>query len=136
VKWIDHDPLEEEVRRALDDVYGELKGVRVNTRRRHRRKKLEHERKGAKGRRSPVIDYVRSLGDYLTTHEVAAELGMSTQWVRKAAEKRWTQAPSYVAPFGETHVNLYTKEDVQALRDYLATNRKVLKREDWDKETT
>jgi hypothetical protein len=134
MSWVDTEPGEEEVRRALDDAYGELKGVRLNTTKRYRRKKLDHERKGKKGRTSPVVDYVRSLGPYLTTHEVAEKIGMSTQWVRKAAEKRWTQAPSYVAPFGSTHVYLYTEDDVKALRDYLKNERKVIKRSDFDKE--
>jgi hypothetical protein len=125
------EPDDEELRRAMDDLYGELKGVRLNTTRRKRRKKLDHERKGQKGRRSPVTDYVRSLGDYLTTSEVAEAVGRSEGWVRKAAEKRWTQAPSYVAPFGDTHVNLYTKEDVQALKDYIEENQKVYTRDEF-----
>lgn len=132
MSWVDeHEPSEEEQRRALDEIYGEFKGVRPNTRERVRSKKLDHERKGKKGRTSPVVDYVRSLGDYLVTSEVAEQVGMSEQWVRKAAEKRWTQAPSYVAPFGDTHVNLYTKEDVKALKHFLKTQRKVYKRDDY-----
>jgi hypothetical protein len=131
---LDDEPDEEEVQRALDDLYGQMKGVRLNTTRRARRKPLKHERKGKKGRRSPVTDYVRSLGAYQTTAEVAEELGMSDAWVRKAAAKRWTQAPSFVAPFGDTHVNLYTKEDVEALRKLIAERYKVYPRDQYPKE--
>lgn len=127
-------PDEQELSAALDEIYGEMVGVRPNTRKRARRRKLDHERKGKKGRTSPVVDYVRSLGDYLTTSEVAEQLDMSPQWVRKAAEKRWTQAPSFVAPFGNTHVNLYTHEDVEALRQYLKDNRTVYKRDEYPHE--
>lgn len=78
-----------------------------------------------------MTDYVKSLGEYYTTQEVAEQIGRSENWVRKAAAKRWTQAPSYVAPFGDTHVNLYTKEDIEALKEYLKDNRKVYKRDDY-----
>lgn len=130
--WVDqHEPDPDELAHALDDLYGELKGVEPNTTKPRRRKKLDHKRKGKPGRTSPVTDYVRSLGDYYTTGEVAEQVGRSEQWVRKAARLRWTQAPSYVAPFGETHVNLYTKEDVQALKAYLKKNQKVYKRDEY-----
>lgn len=125
------EPDDEEIQRALDDLYGELRGVRLNTQKPQRRRALDHERKGKKGRTSPVTDYVRSLGDYRTSAEVAEEIGRSVQWVRKAAEKRLTQAPSYVAPFGTTHVNLYTKEDVDALKQYIRENQMVYKRDDY-----
>lgn len=135
MSWVDeHEPNEEEQLAALDDLYGEMRGVRLNTRRRQRRKKLDHKRKGATGRRSPVTDYVKSLGDYYTTAEVAEMVGRSENWVRKAAAKRWTQAPSYVAPFGDAHVNLYTDEDVKALRDYIAKNRRVYERDEYPRE--
>lgn len=128
------EPDEEEVNRALDDLYGELRGVRLNTTKPTRRKTVAHERKGKKGRTSPVSDYVRSLGDYKTTSEVAEEVGQSEAWVRKAAAKRWTQAPSKVAPFGQTHVYLYTKEDIAALKKFLKDNRQVYDRDDYFKE--
>lgn len=127
---LEDEPTEEELQRVFDDLYGELKGVRVNTTKRKGRAKLDHERKGTPGR-SPVIDYIRSLGDYRSTGEVASILGKSEAWVRKAAAKRWTQAPSYVAPFGDTHVNLYTEEDVEALKAYIEENHKIYKRDDF-----
>lgn len=130
--WVDrYEPDPDELAHALDDLYGELKGVEENTTKPPRRKKLDHDRKGSPGRTSPVVDYVRSLGEYFTTGEVAEQLGKSEGWVRKAARLRWTQAPSYVAPFGDTHVNLYTKDDVKALKRYLAENRKVYKRDEY-----
>jgi hypothetical protein len=131
VSWVDqYEPDDDELEDATQELFAELKGVKVNTVTRYRRKKLDHERKGKEGR-SPVKDYIRSLGDYKSTKEVAEELGKSEGWVRKAAAKRWTQAPSYVAPFGDTHVNLYTEEDIQALKDYIETHHAVYRREDY-----
>ncbi len=132
MSWVDeHEPDDEEVSTALDDLYGEMKGVRENTTKPRRRHPMDHERKGKKGRTSPVIDYVRSLGDYRTTGEVAEAVGKSEQWVRKAARLRPAQAPSYVAPFGQTHVNLYTDEDVEALQDYIDRQHTVYRKEDF-----
>lgn len=131
------EPDEEEVRAALNDLYGEAKGVKDNSRKRKRRKTLDHERKGKKGR-SPVIDYVRSLGDYKVASEVADELGVSVAFIRKLAKNRVTQAPSKVAPFGDTHVHLFTDDDVEALRVYLKEQRKVYDYDDYpfkDKES-
>lgn len=131
MSWVDrYEPDDDEVRSVLDDLYGEMQGVRINTTKKQRRKKLDHERKGPTDR-SPVIDYIRSLGDYRSTGEVAEILGRSSAWVRKAAAKRWTQAPSYVASFGNTHVFLYTEEDIQALRDYIKQNQAVYKRDEY-----
>lgn len=124
------EPEDEEVREALDELYGELRGVKPNTTEPWRRSPLDHERKG-KERTSPVIDYVRSLGDYMSTGEVAKELGMSDEWVRKAARNRWTQAPSYVAPFGDTHINLFTDDDVRALKEYIDTHHRVYERDEF-----
>jgi len=131
VSWVDeHEPDDEEVDAALTDVWEDVRGVRPNTAKPPRRKKLDHKRKGKPGR-SPVIDYVRSLGDYRATSEVAEELGISVGLVRKLAKKRVTQAPSKVAPFGDTHVHLYTPDDVEALRTYLESQRVVYDYEDY-----
>lgn len=127
----EYEPEEEELRGVLDDLYGELRGVEENTTETKEKAPLDHERKGQKGRTSPVIDYVRSLGDYRTTGEVAEELGKSDQWVRKAARNRWTQAPSYVAPFGDTHINLFTDDDVAALKEYIDTHHRVYTRDEY-----
>jgi hypothetical protein len=135
VSWVDeHEPDEDEINAALDDIYGEARGVRLNTTKPRKKTMSKHQRKGKKGRTSPVVDYVRSLGDYKVTSEVAEELGVSDGLVRKLAKKRVTQAPSKVAPFGDTHVHLYTKADVAALRKYLDENRKVVDYEDFYKE--
>lgn len=132
MSWVDeHEPNEDEIDAALDDLYGELKGVRLNTAKPPRRAKLDHERKGKKGRTSPVVDYVRSLGNYKVTSEVAKELGISDGLVRKLAKKRVTQAPSKIAPFGSTHVHLYTPGDIKALKKYLEENRTVYDRDDY-----
>lgn len=92
---------------------------------------MDHKRKGKPGRQSPVVDYVRSLGDYKITSEVATELGISDGLVRRLAKKRVTQAPSKVAPFGDTHVALYTPDDVEALRTYLENKRVIYDYEDY-----
>lgn len=132
MSWVDeHEPGDEEVADALTDLYAEMKGVEENTTEPTRSKPLDHERKGKKGRTSPVTDYVRSLGDYFTTSEVAEAVGKSEQWVRKAARKRWTQAPSFVAPFGQTHVNLYTQDDVDALKAYIDAQHTVYRKDDY-----
>lgn len=131
MSWVDGEPSRDDVKSSFDDLFAELKGVKENATKRKGRKKLDHKRKGAKNRSSPVTDYIRSLGDYKSTGEVAEILGKSEGWVRKAAAKRWTQAPSFVAPFGDTHVNLYTDEDVEALREYIEANHKIYKREDF-----
>lgn len=116
-------------RKATADVLADMKGiaktdlpkapqggkVKVN------RTKPKEPFKG-----SPVTAYVRSLGDYKTVQEVADILGIAPQTVRKYAANRVTQAPSFYAPFGKTKVYLYTKEDIQALRDYLQARRAVI----------
>lgn len=86
---------------------------------------MDHERKGKKGKQSPVISYVRSLGDFKVASEVADELDVSVALIRKLARNRVTQAPSKVAPFGNSRVHLYTPEDVTALREYLEDQHKV-----------
>ena len=82
---------------------------------------------------SPVTEYVRSLdGDYKTTQEVADELGVSAQLIRKwSRNPRPTQAPSFIAPFGKIKINLYTPEDIQSLRDYMSNRKQVFRRDDY-----
>jgi hypothetical protein len=135
VSWVDnHQPQPDEVQAAFDELYHEVRGVEANRTTRRRRRPLTHERKGRKGRTSPVIDYARSLGPYFVASEVAEQIGMSAGWVRKASRNRWTQAPSYVAPYGDTHLFLYTKEDVKALKEYLKKERVVRTYEEWQKD--
>lgn len=126
-----NEPDEEEIRAAFADEYRDLKGVKDNQTEPRRRAKLDHKRKGKKGRTSPVIEYVRALGDYKVASEVAEELGVSPAFVRKLAKIRATQAPSKVAPFGDTHVFLYTEEDVEALRKYIDSKRVVYDYDDY-----
>lgn len=89
-----------------------------------------------KGKPSPVTNYVRSLGEdpdqYKTTHEVAKELGISTQFLRKMAKEKVTQAPSFVAPFGRLRVYLYTKDDIEELRQHLADRRQIFRTDEVD----
>jgi hypothetical protein len=77
---------------------------------------------------SPVTHYVRSLpgGPYFTAQEVADQVGCSVQAIRKYAKNEVTQAPSFEAPFGKLTIHLYTKEDVQALKDYINARKQVV----------
>lgn len=127
------DPSDRELKAAVDAIYGDLRGVRPNKKPRQRRKKVTQERRGKKGRTSPVIEYVRSLGkDYKTTQEVADLLGLSPNTIRKFAKDPDLKAPSYVAPFGKTVVRLYTPDDVQELQDHLAKRHRVMTREEYE----
>lgn len=128
------EPDEAKQRAVLDALYGEMKGVRRHTKPRRKKPKMDHKRKGPKGRTSPVQDYVRNLGeDYKTTQEVADALGISANYVRKLAKDDRFKAPSYVAPFGNKKVYLYTPEDVKELREYLKGQHKVYKRADYER---
>jgi len=130
--WFSEHEFEEgETQAAFDELFAELKGVEPNTTKRRKKGRMDHERKGKQGRRSPVVDYVRSLGPYFIVSEVAEELGVSAGYVRKLSDDRVTQAPSYVAPFGRTHIRLFTEEDVQALREYIDSARVVYTRDEY-----
>lgn len=78
-------------------------------------------------RESPVMKYVRNLagGPFFTAIEVANQVGVSVQAVRKYAKNPELKAPSHFAPFGRLKIYLYTKEDVQEIQDYLAGRNKV-----------
>lgn len=129
------DPDPDAVRRVANEIYGEQRGVRPNRKPKKRRRKVTQRRHGPKGRTSPVIEYVRSLGDdYKTTQEVADELGLAPNTVRKFAKDADLKGPSYVAPFGRTVVRLYTEADVQELRNYLGQRRKVYPREEYERD--
>lgn len=96
---------------------------------------MTQRHRGKKGRTSPVIQYVRSLGkDYRTTQEVADELGLSPNTIRKFAKDPDLKAPSYVAPFGKTVVRLYTPEDLEELRRHLADRQRVVPREEYERD--
>lgn len=78
-------------------------------------------------RESPVMKYVRNLegGPYLTAIEVAKEVGVSVQAIRKYAKSSDLKAPSKYAPFGNLKIYLYTQEDVQEIKDYLSGRQQV-----------
>jgi hypothetical protein len=110
------EPDPTELGEAFVALFGDLKGVRSNRARPPRRKpRSMHERKGKPNKLPPITAYVRSLGNYYTASEVAELIGRSPAWVRKAAERRWTQAPS----------------DVEALKKFIEHNRTVYRREDY-----
>lgn len=108
------DPDPEKVADAVAELYREIRGLRP------RDKQADTTSQMSKGRPSPrvspVIRYVRSLGeDYLTSGEVAEQLGVSPSYIRKLEDV--TNTPSYSAPFGKFRIRIYTPEDVQALRE-------------------
>lgn len=125
-------PPEELIERALDRVTAQVtrqftkKDDRDRSNRNRRssavaRPKTEDEDK----RVSPVTLFVRSLGDYYTSKEVAEKLGVSVSLVRKMAREGATDAPSYVAEMGHTTMSLYTPEDIDTLRKHLNTRNRV-----------
>jgi len=68
---------------------------------------------------APAIAYVRSLGiDALVSSQVADEVGMSVQLVRKLRKNPAFKAPSMEVEYGQTIIYLYTPEDVEELRAY------------------
>jgi len=85
------------------------------------------------GRLSPVTKWVRELErdhnrKFYLASEAAKVLGVSVQAIRKYAKKQVCGegvAPSLKVPFGDIEINLYTDEDVEALRQYL-NGRRVL----------
>lgn len=128
------DPSDAEVRAATEEFFRDVRGIRPHVKPK-RRKPVSQRHRGKKGRTSPVIEYVRSLGDeYFTTQEVADELGLSPNTIRKFAKDPDLKAPSYVAPFGKTVVRLYTPEDLEELRGHLAHRHKVMTREEWERD--
>jgi hypothetical protein len=73
---------------------------------------------------APAMAYVRSLGmDAKVASEVAAELGVSTNLIRKWGKDPDIPAPSYEVPYGKNKIYLYTPEDVEALRAHQAKQR-------------
>lgn len=73
---------------------------------------------------SPAEAYVRSLGvDALMTQQVADELNISPQLVRKLRNNPSFKAPSMEVPFGTNVIYLYTPDDVAELRAYVMASR-------------
>ena len=91
---------------------------------------------GGIAKQSPVTKLVRELEKddrtkYYLASEVAAELGVSVQAIRKYAKKQVCGpniAPSRVVPFGDIEINLYTEDDLKALQMYLAKRKVVAKK--------
>lgn len=73
---------------------------------------------------SPAKAFVAALGvDGKTMNEVATELGISRTYMLKLLEVESLKAPSLVAPFGTRKIYVYTPEDREELREYLARER-------------
>lgn len=78
---------------------------------------------------APAMAYVRSLGmDAKVASEVATELGVSTNLVRKWINDPTINAPSYEVPYGKNKIYLFTSEDIQELRDHIHKQRTPLPR--------
>lgn len=77
----------------------------------------------AKGE-APAMAYVRSLGmNAQVASEVAEELGVSTNLVRKWVKDPAIKAPTYEVPYGRNKIYLFTPEDVEELRAIVAAQR-------------
>jgi hypothetical protein len=81
-------------------------------------------------RDTPVHRFVQLLRDkdgvaYRTTDEVATEVGVSTQWVRKIQRQGLLGVPSMVTQFGKITVYLYTPQDIEKIRRYLVERQAV-----------
>lgn len=94
-------------------------------------------------RETPVHRFVAQLRDrdgvdYKTIAEVAAELAVSHQWVRKIQRQGLLDVPSKITYLGKIRVYLYTPEDVEKVRRYLIerqavyANRRESKVESWE----
>jgi hypothetical protein len=120
--------LTEKAKQAADELYRELKGCLPNNDppREYKMNKPPYERKG---RTSPVIEYVRSLGeDFLTGGEVASILDCSSSYIRKISNgKEGPHVPSYKARFGKHTIRIYTPEDVELIREYIESRFKLEK---------
>lgn len=115
--------LRSEAKGVLDAIYREMMGCEFNTTEGEDEKVKESPNPPIQ-RVSPVLRYVRSLGeDLMTVGEVAEELDVSESYIRKISDKRYTQAPSYLARFGKYKLRVYTQDDVEALRDYIEGNQ-------------
>jgi transcriptional regulator with XRE-family HTH domain len=79
---------------------------------------------------TPVGRFVAKLREkdgveYKTTAEVAAELGVSAQWIRKVQRGTVLPVPSKITMLGQIKVYIYTPEDVSLIRRYLAEQQQV-----------
>jgi hypothetical protein len=73
---------------------------------------------------APAMAFVRSLGmDAKVASEVATELGVSTNLVRKWGKDPSLNAPTYEVPYGKNKIYLYTPEDVEELKAHINKQR-------------
>ena len=69
----------------------------------------------------PATRYVRSLdGDYFLLREVAEYVGVSQFTLRKfISDNVESCVPSKYAMFGKTRIYLYTRQDIESIREYV-----------------
>lgn len=124
-------PPDDVLERAMDRVVAQVKreyskpDERTRTRTRRSDAVARPTSEDDDKRVSPVTLFVRSLGDYYTSKEVAEKLNVSVSLVRKLAREGATSAPSYVAEMGHTTMSLYTPEDIETLRKHLVNRNRV-----------
>lgn len=112
-------------------MLGELKGLRAVT-------ENESESRNV----SPVLKFVQELSmlegkQFYVASQVASTLGISVQAVRKYTKNKVCgegKFPSFKVKFskkldeeGGIDINLYTEEDIQALREFLGKRQVVYK---------
>lgn len=76
----------------------------------------------------PTTRFVRSLdGDYFMLREAAEMLGVHHRTLRTLIHEYPDQelGPSYVAYMGKVKIYLYTREDIEAIRQHMADRRTV-----------
>jgi hypothetical protein len=81
-------------------------------------------------RDNPVHRFVAQLRDktgidYKTTAEVASDLGVSTNWIRKVKRQGVLGVPSMATKLGKVEIYLYTPDDVDKIRQYLVERQSV-----------
>lgn len=78
----------------------------------------------------PATTFVRSLpGTYYMVREAAAILGVSHRTLRKLNESTDPEhsalKPSFIGKLGQVRIYLYTEDDLNTIREYMSTRRRV-----------
>src|SRR6266571_4438645 len=77
-------------------------------------------------RLDPSTKFVRSLdGEYYLLREVAQMLGVNHRVLRKLNDETDDLGPSFFTMFGRVKIYLYTKDDINALGEYLNARRTI-----------
>lgn len=73
---------------------------------------------------SPIQVYIQRKydGEFITTSEAAAKVGRSTVQVQRY-RRRGEFVPSKIEKVGDINVPLYSEEDIERLKEFIATQR-------------